>query len=210
MASPHPDHRGDPDLPPGMDRDRVLGAYGRGVANVTHLAAKTIDWGVGTPAPAWTLLDLAGHVLSIARYFHRLLNAALAGEAMTGLPTGEALDRFNAVELSGVGELSGPERVLAFDAVARRYGERLAEVDWSLTLGVWEPRGPLTVAQHTLLAVGEWELHAWDVARSFGWDHRPDDPEVVAAGCRLLGDVLPAGDPWSAALRASGRRPRGS
>ncbi len=208
MLRPEPDG-----LPPGMTRVRVLRAYALGVADLGHLADKTVDWGLGTPNPAWTLLDLAGHVLSIARYDHRLLNAAIAGQPIDGLPRGDTLADMNAAELSALEESDGPERLLAFDAVARRYGERLAEVDWTATMGDWEGLGPLSIASHTLLAVGEWQLHAWDVARSFGWDHRPDDPEVTLAGRRLLpggakeGTPMPA-DPWAEALIGSGRRPR--
>ena len=203
----------DDGLPAGMTRDRVLRAYAAGVRDFGHLADKTVDWRVGTPNRAWTLLDLSGHVLAIARYFHRLLNAALAGEPLSGLPRGDALADMNTAELSALDEATGPERLLAFDAVARRYGERLAEADWTLTMGSWDGLGPLSIASHTLLAVGEWQLHAWDVARSFGWDHRPDDPDVVLAGHRLLPGGAPGAtpmpaDPWAEALVGSGRRPR--
>lgn len=195
---------------PGLPAERVLAAYHDGAGAFARLAAKTTDWSRPTPCAAWNLLDLAGHALCIARYYHRLLNAAMAGEPLRHLPLGRDLADFNAAELAALGPGSGPDRVVAFDGVAHRYGERLAEVDWATVLGHWEGLGPLTVGQHALLAVGEWQLHAWDVARSFGWDHRPDDPEVVAAGRRLLpgqlAGPLPDGDPWEAALAGSGRR----
>lgn len=204
MASVDPLPR--PQLPP----ERVLAAYHDGVRALGHLAAKTIEWSVPTPCFEWSLLDLTGHVLCVARYYHRLLNAASAGTPLDRLPRGASQDSFNAAELVALGPMPGEQRVVAFDAVARRYGERLEEVDWDTTLGSWEGYGPLTVGQHTLLAVREWHIHAWDVARSFRWDYRPDDPEVVAAGEQLLG--LPArrpdGDRWEAALVASGRRPK--
>lgn len=199
----------DPLPSPGLPPERVLAAYHDGVRSLGHLAAKTIDWSVPTPCAGWTLLDLAGHVLCIARYYHRLLNAAADRAPLDRLPRGESLAGFNAAELVALGPMPGDQRVVAFDAVARRYGERLEEVDWETTLGFWEQVGPLTVGQHALLAVGEWHLHAWDVARSFRWDYRPDDPEVVAAGQWLLpaSGRRPDGDPWEAALAASGRRP---
>jgi hypothetical protein len=187
--------------------ERVLAAYGDGVRSLSRLGAKVVDWRVRTPCPDWTLLDLAGHVLSIARYHHRLLNAALAGRPLQDLPRGAALAVCNDLELRSLPEPAGPERFLAFEAVALRYGERLEEVDWSLPVGVWSGIGALSVGDHALTAVGEWHLHAWDTARSFGWDYRPDDPAVVAAGRRIWTSDPVAGDPWTASLVAAGRRP---
>jgi uncharacterized protein (TIGR03083 family) len=180
-----------------LSSDRVLASYRDGVRAFAHLAAKTTDWAVPTPCAGWTLLELTGHALCIARYYHRLLNAALAGEPRRDLPRGPALAELNGAELIALGPMPGPERVIAFDAVAGRYGERLADTDWSTTLGYWHGMGPLTVGQHTLLAAREWHVHAWDVARSFGWDYRPDDPDVPLAGSTLRpgGPPPPGGTP---------------
>jgi uncharacterized protein (TIGR03083 family) len=174
-----------------LPQDRVLASYHDGVKAFAHLAAKTTDWAVPTPCAGWTLLELSGHALCIARYFHRLLNAASSGRPERDLPTGSALAEFNAAELVALGPMPGSERVIAFHAVADRYGERLAEVDWSAPLGYWQGLGELTVGEHTLLATNEWHIHAWDVARSFGWDYRPDDPEVPYAGLALRGPSAP-------------------
>jgi hypothetical protein len=200
------------DFPP----DRVLAAYRDGVRAFGHLAAKTVVWSIPTPCAGWTLLELSGHALCIARYFHRLLNAALDGHPLQQLPRGQALAELNAADLLALGPMLGPQRVIAFDAVAGRYGERLADVDWSITLGSWAGRGALTVGQHALLAAQEWQIHAWDVARSFGWDYRPDDPVAVAASRLIPANSAADGsgqrrwldhdDPWEAALLAAGRR----
>jgi len=74
-------------------------------------------------------------------------------------------------------------------------------------LGEWDGLGELTVGEHTAVAVGEWHIHAWDLARSAGVDHRPADPITVAAGRAVLPEPLPAGDPWLATLTWSGRSP---
>jgi hypothetical protein len=191
----------------GYPVERVLRAYRDGVNSLGRLGSKVVDWRVRTPCHPWTLLDLGGHVLAIARYWHRVLNAALAGEPYTGLPGGAELATMNDLDLRALPERRGPERFLAFEAVATRYGERLAEVDWSAPLGEWQGFGALRIGDHTLAAVGEWHIHAWDVARSFGWEYRPDDPDVVLAGRRVLGAATTEPDPWSAALLAAGRRP---
>lgn len=91
-------------------------------------------------------------------------------------------------------------------ATARHYRHRLAGVQWDLVLGIWDGVGALSVGQHTGLAVGEWHLHAWDLAQVGAQEHRPCDPEVIAAGRQALPKPLPAGDPWTATLRWAGRR----
>jgi hypothetical protein len=190
----------------GFPVERVLAAYRDGVVSLSRLGAKVVDWQVPTPCPEWTLLDLGGHVLAIARYWHQLLNAALAGQPRAGLPRGADLAAMNAFDLRSLPERRGPERFLAFEAVATRYGERLGDVDWSLPLGTWAGLPPMSIGDHTLAAVGEWHVHAWDVARSFGWDYRPDDPEIIFAGERL-GPPAAGTDVWTASLLAAGRRP---
>jgi hypothetical protein len=191
----------------GFPVQRVLRAHRDGVVSLSRLGAKVVDWRVRTPCSEWTLLDLGGHVLAVARYYHRLLNAALAGEPRTGLPRGAELATMNDLELRSLREPRGPERFLAFEAVATRYGERLAELDWSMTLGAWQGRGPVSLGDHALAAVGEWHIHAWDMARSFGWDYRPDDPDVVLAGQSVFAATTPEADVWTASLLAAGRRP---
>ena len=68
-------------------------------------------------------------------------------------------------------------------------------------------------------ACAEWHLHAWDLARALGAEHRPADPAVVLAGWQAGMTHLPAAipgparrghpaDPWDLVLLASGRAPR--
>ena len=73
-------------------------------------------------------------------------------------------------------------------------------------LGIWQTYGPLTVGEHTGIALAEWHLHAWDFARAIGEDHTPADPETVAAA-RFALTPAPEGPPWTAVLRWSGRIP---
>ena len=72
---------------------------------------------------------------------------------------------------------------VAFQASAERHRDRLPAADWNLVLGIWQTYGPLTVGEHTGIALAEWHLHAWDFARIIGEDHTPADPETVAAAC---------------------------
>ncbi|MCA1657089.1 MAG: hypothetical protein LC713_05195, partial [Actinobacteria bacterium] len=93
--------------------------------------------------------------------------------------------------------------------LARQYGSRLPEVEWDSVLGEWEGIGPLTVAMHSGLAVGEWHIHAWDLAKAAGGDHRPADPGTVEVCRRVLrGEPSePEMDPWLVTLIGSGRLP---
>ena len=119
----------------------------------------------------------AGHLLAIARYYG-LLDAAATGRHRSGLPRGSDLEAMNARDLAALPEGSGPDRIAEFLVLARDYGHRLAGADWRRTLGEWDGIGPLTLAEHTGLAIGEWHIHAWDLARSAGQDHRPADPDT--------------------------------
>jgi uncharacterized protein (TIGR03083 family) len=186
-------------------RDAVLAAYADGVAAVVRLASGIRDWAAPTPCAGWDARDLAGHVLCVADYYNRLLDAALAGNPRRDLPRGDALTRMNAADLAALPDSGGPGRVAAFQRSAGRHRDRLHAVDWDLVLGSWQDLGPLTVGAHAGLAVGEWHLHAWDFARAAGGDHEPADPATVAAGRSVLPGAFPGGPPWAATLRSAGR-----
>ena len=190
-----------------MDAVRVLEAYDEGVRAIETVFPAVADWNASTPCAAWRCVDLAGHVLCIARYYHRLLDAALTGHLLSGLPRGEALVVMNAQDLVELPETSGPERISDFVRTATVYGDRLRDLDWETSIGTWPGIGRLTIAEHILLAVGEWHIHGWDLARAAGSDHQPSDPEVVLAGQRILPGSLPDGEPWGAALQGAGRFP---
>lgn len=190
-----------------LQRQDVLAAYADGLQAIERSANDVTDWLAATPCAQWRAIDLAGHLLAVARYYHGLLDAAAAGRHRTGLPRSDDLQAMNARELAALPEGSGPGRIAAFLVLARGYGRRLAGGDWQQVLGEWDGVGPLTLAEHTGLAIGEWHLHAWDLARSTGKNHRPADPVTVAAGRGVLPEPLPAGDPWVATLVWAGRLP---
>lgn len=184
---------------------RVLRAYGDGVRSLQRLGLKYVDWTLLIDAAGLRAIDLAGHVLATARSYHHLLDAALSGAPRRGLHRGDDLAGCRAAEPAAVGVSPGADRIVAFDAVATRYGERVHDLDPDLVLGDWVDLGALTLRQHTMLAAGEWHLHTWDLADALGWDYRPPDPEVLLEGRRLLPEPVPAGPPWPAVLAASGR-----
>jgi len=62
-----------------MDAVRVLAAYDEGVKAIEAVSPAVADWNASTPCGAWRCVDLAGHVLCVARYYHRLFDAALTG-----------------------------------------------------------------------------------------------------------------------------------
>jgi uncharacterized protein (TIGR03083 family) len=189
------------------DRARVLASY-QDALDAFHLVASAVsEWRAPTPCGQWTLHDLAGHVLAIARYWHRLLNAAVDGRPSTGLPRGDALAAMNAADLETLPEQGGEERLRAFLDLAAAHRARLEAADWSVRLGTWSGLGPLSVAQHTGVAIGEWHVHAWDMARGLGGDHRPADAAVVLAGNRVLPGPEEPGDEWHGVLRRYGRDP---
>lgn len=185
---------------------RVLRAHGDGARALQRLGLKYVDWTLTVAAGRWPAIDLAGHVLATARSYHHLLDAALAGTPERGLPRGDDLADCGAARPATLGLSAGADRIVAFDAVATRYGERLHDLEPDLVLGEWDGVGVLTLRQHTMLAAGEWHLHAWDLAGALGWDYRPADPEVLLEGRRLLPEPVPAGPAWTAVLAASGRQ----
>ncbi len=187
-------------------REAMSSAYVDGLRAVAAAARHVADWSAATPCDQWQAVDLAGHLLAIARYYHCLLDDAEAGRPRSGLPTGRRLESMNAQDLIALSPGRGPDRVAAFLHVAGHYGQRLDEADWDMVLGEWDGVGPLTVLQHTGLVIGEWHIHAWDLARSAGCDHRPADPPTVAAGrARLSGAIQDNEDLWVATLISSGR-----
>jgi hypothetical protein len=189
-----------------LQRGRVMASYGDGLRAVERAAAGITDWAAATACTEWRAVDLAGHLLAVVEYYHGLLDAAAAGCYRTGLPVGADLRAMNERDLAALPDNSGPVRVTAFLAMAGAYAQRLTEADWEESLGEWEGMGTLTVGEHTGLVIGEWHLHAWDLARCGGRDHRPADPETVAAGRAALGAPMPSGDPWMVTLTSSGRR----
>lgn len=189
-------------------RNRIVASYGEAIRAFEDLDPLLVQWDATTPCPEWNLLDLSGHLLSIARYWHRLLDATGTGTHLVGLPRGTDLAAMNAADLRDLAGLSGPERLGCFIGAARDHLRRIeGHEDWDLVLGEWTGLGPLSIGQHSGVAIGEWHVHAWDMARSVGREHRPSDAATVAEGNRAIRDVAADGDPWLAVLAAYGRDP---
>ena len=141
-------------------RDDVLTAYAEGIDAIERAASEIDDWSAATPCDQWRAVDLAGHLLAVVRYYHRLLDAVARGTPRRRLPVGERLRTMNHRDLAALPPEGGPERIGSFVAGALRYGKRIAAADWDGPLGEWDTVGPLTLGQHTGLAIGEWHVHA--------------------------------------------------
>ena len=188
-------------------RQAVLTAYGTGITAIDHAAGDITDWQAATPCGEWNVTDLVGHLLAVARYYHRLLDSALAGTPLVDLPRGGHLAAMNADDLARLPEREGVQRLRRFVELAGAHLRRLGEAEWDIELGTWEGLGVLTIGQHTGVAVGEWYVHAWDLARATGGDHRPEDPITVARGQQAVLRPVGPGDPWIEVLRGYGRDP---
>jgi hypothetical protein len=186
-------------------RGRIIASYADALEAMRRLSTGISDWSAPTPCGRWSLLELAGHLLAIARYWHRLLDGAESERPNADLPRGPALAAMNARDLLGLPETTGSQRMGRFMEQAAVHVQRLERSNWELTLGDWSGLGSLTIGQHSGVAIGEWHVHAWDIARSIGEEHRPCDAPVVAAGNRVLRDLPEEDDPWLAVLAGYGR-----
>jgi hypothetical protein len=190
-----------------LDRSAVLACYGDGIAGIRSAGASVSDWDASTPCGQWTTLDIAGHLLSIVRYYHRLLDAVSIGRPEVDLPRAADLATMNARDLAELEVVGGVDRVQLFCELAEKHLSRVHQIDWDTTLGTWSGLGDLTVGQHTGIAIGEWHVHAWDLARASGTDHRPSDASTIRDGQQALHRATDPGDPWIAVLRGYGRDP---
>ncbi len=188
----------------------MLQIYDDGVASVRAASTAISDWTLATPCSDWDAQALAGHLLAIVRYYHRLLDASLSDGPLFDLPRGQALAQMNAAGLASLPSESGPRRIAKFVEEAGHYRRRLETIDWHRTFGSWESVGPLTVAEHTGLAVVEWHVHAWDLAVANGQNYRPLSADVLVRAASVLSGQLPPGDRWIALLHWAGRQPQPS
>ena len=206
---------------PHGSRVALLGEYVDGVHALRDLTADITDaqWRARA-CGTWTVEEVARHVLAVATWYDAWLDRGLAGDASQPFPS-EELEARNGEELARLADVPGPVAIERFTARARAYGERLRDA-WGVPFGF--PSGTVTAGLHAAVAATEWHLHAWDVARAVGHDHRPNDPETllnavidcfaVARG-GVVGNMMrtfaPAaarfGEPWRSLLRRSGRRP---
>lgn len=174
----------------------------------------------GQPACGeWTGVDLAGHLVTVARWYHRWLDRAEAGDSAPPFPA-DVLGARTAEALAQLEPGTGPERVDTFTREAEAYAERLPAT-WLLPYGY--PFGTVTAGLHAGVATVEWHIHAWDLARAAGADHRPADAQALALGAircvaaatggwrgaalGALGPIAFRRDPWASLLTRSGRHP---
>jgi hypothetical protein len=188
-------------------RARIEASYGKALGAFRLLYPSVTDWDAPTPCGVWTLLDLSGHLLAIARYWLRLLDAAETGHPCVDLPRGRALGAMNARDLSSLPDSAGTSRMELFLDLAADHLRRIEAAEWEITLGGWSGLGPMTLGQHSGVAIGEWHVHAWDMARSVGAQHSPSDAVVVAQGNRIVRDISTKLDPWAAVLDGYERDP---
>ncbi|RAY11098.1 hypothetical protein DPM19_31805 [Actinomadura craniellae] len=196
------------------DRHRVLESYRDGVQAIRALADQVTDWQVQTPCADWLAVDLAGHLRCVAENYLEYLQDApdsrlaklFAHEAPSAVLIRRQA-RQNAAELAVLPAEPGPDRIRSFGVSAGAYVDLIPDA-WDRTHLVH--RGTkYTVGDHAGAAAVEWHLHAWDLARAIGIEHRPADPEVLVAAWHWGVPHLPlaVGEPWSAVLRSSGRSP---
>jgi uncharacterized protein (TIGR03083 family) len=208
--------------------DPLLGAYEDGVAAVCQLAARfsADSWNARTPCPEWRARDVAGHLRCVADDYHEYLDDAPASRyarLMASGPNAQALARKlarqNAAELAALADAPPDEHIAAFALAARSYARRLPSV-WDLPHHQYLDK-VVTVAGMAGAACAEWHLHAWDLARALGTDHRPTDPGTVLTGWQAGMVHLPVAaadytgvggpgqppDPWHLLLRSAGRLP---
>ena len=191
-------------------------------AGVDALARSTSDFAsTRWAAPAcgvWNAEQLAGHVVGVIGWYHGWLDRALDGEVDRPFDPDD-MDAQNERTLASLSIDRGPARIEYFVDEARRYADRVDEVEWDLPYGY--PRGTVTVGGHFGgAATVEWHVHAWDMSAGA---HRPDDAgglfldaadlhffgtqSLVAGVQRRLAPLAAKRDPWRQILRATGRRP---
>jgi len=200
---------------PALQPDPVLRAFEDGVAAIGRMAVAfgiPEEWAARTPCPEWRARDLAGHLRCIADDYHEYLDDAPASRYARLLGSGphpqalaRKLARQNAAELAALPDAPPDEHLAAFVLSARAYARRLPSV-WDLPHHQYRDV-VVTVAGMAGAATAEWHLHAWDLARALGAEHRPADPEAVLAGWRAGMTHLPATIPGAVPGRPAPRRP---
>jgi hypothetical protein len=114
--------------PQPLFRQRITASYEESLRASADLHPRIINWDVRTPCGNWTLIDLSGHLLTIARYWHRLLDAAEAGQHAVSLPRGQDLAAMNARDLANLSENSSAERMERFLNLAGDHLRRIGPI----------------------------------------------------------------------------------
>ncbi len=180
-----------------------LNAYRAAGSAFASLAAEVGagDWSRPSACDGWSALDVVGHVVCVARWHHRWLDRAEAGDLSPPFPPSELAER-NASALRLIEISTGPDRVAAFVELTSAYADRVAG-QWDLPLAL--PAGTTSAGVHAVLAAGEWHLHAWDLSRAIGRDYHPDAELIRATWLALHRPVPATGDAFDALLASSGR-----
>src|SRR5579864_5039874 len=158
---------------------RVLTAYEDGVLAVERYGARVgsaSKWD-SLACGHWTTADLAGHLMIAVRWYNENLDRAERGDARPRI-TFKELDHANDVAVAELPKErdAGPVRLRAYAESARAYAERIPKA-WDLPYGF--PGGTVTVGLHAGVAALEYHVHAWDLARVVGEEHRPADPTII-------------------------------
>lgn len=192
---------------------QLIASMREGIEGVRLIAARFDgdDWGRPSGCEGWSAADLAGHLLTVARWWHDWLDRAESGD---GTPpfTWDELDARTAGALAALPPGTGPARIEAFAERALSYLDRMPAA-WDRPFG-WPGQSvaavaPVTVGVHARIAPAEWHLHAWDLAFALDLTYRPREPAIVYEGMTtVFGVSQHDGDAWENALRLSGRGSR--
>ncbi|MBW3664852.1 MAG: maleylpyruvate isomerase N-terminal domain-containing protein [Actinobacteria bacterium] len=195
---------------PAERRYRLLDSARVGIAAIERIAETVTDWQVPTPCTRWDAHTLVRHLHAIAADYLQWADDAPADRTRPLLRSAE-LAYHNEQAMVRLPLLPARTHLQVFSGHANRHLQ-LADRHWDWPM-MLAPSAVWTVGQHVGVAAIEWHVHAWDLARSQGTDHRPGDTEVLADvwRARLEG---PTGQPldgdhdtWEAVLIASGRDP---
>jgi uncharacterized protein (TIGR03083 family) len=191
------------DAPFRLDPAAGLAAYRAACSGFAAVAADVgaDDWSRPSACDGWSALDVVGHVVCVARWHHEWLDRAEAGNRSPPFPLSELAER-NAAALSALEISAGPDRVTAFVELTVAYADRVA-AHWDLPYTY--PPGTVSAGVHAVLAAGEWQLHAWDLAGAIDRDHHPDAALIRATWLALDRPVAAFGDAFDALLACSGR-----
>ena len=194
------------------DRDTVIEAVRTGIDAVV-VQVDAADPDAPTPCEHWRTHDLVRHLEAIAGAYLLWTGSAVGGR-IARLRVGGELARYNDLMLERLPRLALPVHARRFEDLATDH-LRLACATWDMPVLETPDDVVLEVGRHAGGVALEWHVHASDLARSRGTDHRPDDDAVavmahawddVYAG--LTGTVRDTGiDPWTSLLAASGRTP---
>lgn len=189
----------------------MLDAARVGIAAVENACHDVTDWSAPTPCERWDALTLLRHLHSIsAEYLAWIDDARLELVRHAKLKAERVYA--NDVALASLPTLKPDAHLTSYLSKALRHLQ-FADRWWDLTMKVTTV-GTWTVGQHVGIAAIEYHVHAWDLRRSQGRDHRAGDAVFLAEVWeRHVGPAVGArlpdhrGDPWTALLEATGRDP---